>query len=118
MIRLKNLQFSESINQQKLVFDEGWFNKLHRIFVYLFFCVWGVLPFLIYFDPHRNYSQKGIEYYLVFFFTIFCAYVIYRKASEKKLNKLSSYLGFAYQIQQENVHISKVKVCLLPTITA
>ncbi len=90
MRNLKNLNIEESINRKKLIYTERWFDKLDRFVIYLCF-TWGfVLPFLIYFDPHRDYAKTGIEYYIVFIFSLFCAYVVYRKATEKKLTEINS----------------------------
>ena len=90
MRNLKELNITESIKREKLIYTENWFDKLDRIVIYLFF-TWGfVLPFLVYFNPHRDFSKTGIEFYLIFIFSIFCAYVIFRKATEKKLTKIES----------------------------
>src|SRR5690606_4185606 len=63
---LKNLNIDESIKRKKLIYTENWFDKLDQIVIYIFFS-WGfVLPFLVYFDPHRDYTKTGIEYYLLF----------------------------------------------------
>lgn len=87
---LKELNITESIKREKLIYTENWFDKLDRIVIYLFF-TWGfVLPFLVYFNPHRDFSKTGIEFYLIFIFSIFCAYIIFRKATEKKLTKIES----------------------------
>ncbi|UOK42188.1 MULTISPECIES: hypothetical protein [Flavobacterium] len=90
MRNLKKLDVEKSIELKKLVYVENWFDKLDRFVIYIFFS-WGfVLPFLIYFDPHRDYSKTGFEYYLIFILSLFCAYVVYRKATEKKLCEIIS----------------------------
>ncbi|SHG49655.1 hypothetical protein [Flavobacterium defluvii] len=90
MRSLKNLNIKKSIEQNKLVYSEGWFDKFDRIAIYMFFS-WGFLtPFLVYFNHHRDYSKTGIEFYLLFIFSFFCAFTIYRKATEKKLTKIIS----------------------------
>ena len=87
---LKNLNIDESIKRKKLIYTENRFDKLDQIVIYIFFS-WGfVLPFLVYFDPHRDFTKTGIEYYLLFIFSIFCGYVIFRKATEKKLTEIES----------------------------
>ena len=87
---LKNLNIDESIKRKKLIYTENWFDKLDKIVIYIFFS-WGfVLPFLVYFNPHRDFTKTGIEYYLLFLFSIFCGYVIFRKATEKKLTEIES----------------------------
>ncbi|WP_291286421.1 hypothetical protein [Flavobacterium sp.] len=90
MRRLKNLNRRKSIEQNKLVYSESWLDKFDTIILYLFFS-WGFLmPFLVYFNPHRDYSKTGIEFYLLFIFSLFCAFTIYRKATEKQLTKIIS----------------------------
>ncbi|MET3025406.1 hypothetical protein ABXT06_01900 [Flavobacterium sp. UW10123] len=90
MRRLKNLNIRKSIEQRKLVFSENWFDKFDTITIYMFFS-WGfIMPFLVYFNPYRDYSKTGIEFYLLFIFSFFCAFTIYRKAIEKKLTKIVS----------------------------
>lgn len=87
---LNKLDIEKSIELKKLVYVESWFDKLDRFVIYIFFS-WGfILPFLIYFDPYRDYSKTGFEYYLIFILSIFCAYVVYRKATEKKLCEINS----------------------------
>lgn len=87
---LNKLDIEKSIELKKLVYVESWFDKLDRFVIYIFFC-WGfILPFLIYFDPYRDYSKTGFEYNLIFILSIFCAYVVYRKATEKKLCEINS----------------------------
>lgn len=90
MRNLKNLNIDESLKRKKLIYDENWFEKLDRIVIYVFFG-WGfILPFFVYFNPNRDFTKTGIEYYLLFLFSIFCAYVIFRKATEKKLTEIES----------------------------
>lgn len=90
MRNLKNLNVNQSIKCKKLIYTESWFDKIDAFVVYLFF-LWGlVLPFFIFFNPYRDYSETGIEYYLAFIFSFFCLYVIYRKATEKKLIEIKS----------------------------
>lgn len=48
------------------------------------------MPFFVYFNPYRNYSKTGIEFYLLFLFSFFALYTIYRKATEKLLTKIVS----------------------------
>ncbi len=87
---LKNLNIDESIKRKKLIYTENWFDNLDKIVIYIFFS-WGfVLPFLVYFNPYRDFTKTGIEYYLLFLFSIFCGYVIFRKATEKKLTEIES----------------------------
>ncbi|PWB22113.1 hypothetical protein, partial [Flavobacterium sp. HTF] len=90
MRKLKDLNIKKSIEKNKLVYSEDWFEKFGAIVLYLFFS-WGfVLPFLVYFNPYRDRSETGTEYYLLFAFSIFFAYSIYRKATEKYLTKIES----------------------------
>jgi len=87
---LKQLNIEESIRQEKLIFKEGWLDKFDTITIYFIFSWATIIPFLVYFDPHRNKSETGIFYYLTFLMTVLGIYVIYRKATEKKLIKISS----------------------------
>ena len=91
MRNLKNLNIEESIKCKKLIYTESWFDKIDQVVIYLFF-TWGfILPFLIFFNPHRNQAERGIEYYVIFVFSLFCGYVIFRKATEKKLTEINSH---------------------------
>ena len=87
---LNKLDIEKSIELKKLVYVESWFDKLDRFVIYIFFFFFFILPFLIYFAPYRDYSKTGFEYYLIFILSIFCAYVVYRKATEKKLCEINS----------------------------
>lgn len=90
MRRLKNLNSKKSIEQNKLIYSEDWFDKFDRITIYMFFSGGFINPFLIYFDPYRDHSKTGLGYYLLFIFSLFCAFTIYRKATEKQLTKIVS----------------------------
>ncbi|HRO74978.1 MAG TPA: hypothetical protein PLP27_02385 [Crocinitomicaceae bacterium] len=83
MRQLKQLNIEKSIKQEKLIFKESWFDKFDAITVYLVFGWFVILPFLMFFDPYR--TQGEIGYYLIFIMTFFGIYVIYRKATEKRL---------------------------------
>lgn len=88
MRSLKNLDIRKSIEQNKLVYSENWFHKFGTIVLYLIFS-WGfILPFLIFFDPYRDHSKTGFEFYFLFIFSVFSGYVIYRKATEKQFIKI------------------------------
>jgi len=90
MRSLKNLNVKKSIEQNKLVYSESWLDKFDKLTIYMFFS-WGFInPFLIYFDPYRDKSKTGIGFYLLFIFSFYCLYVIYRKATEKRLTKIVS----------------------------
>lgn len=90
MRKLEQLNIDESINQQKLIFKESWLDKLDAIAIYFFFTWAAILPFILYFDPHRDRTETGFIYYLLFLMTFFSVYVIYRKATDKKLIKIST----------------------------
>lgn len=90
MRRLKNLNIEKSIAKSKLVYSESWFDILDTIILFLFFSFGFICPFLVYFDPYRDQSKTGTEYYLLFFMSAFFAYAIYRKATEKHLTKIIS----------------------------
>lgn len=103
MRRLKNLNVRKSIKQNKLVYTEDWMDKFDKISLYLFFS-WGFLmPFLVYFNPYRDYSKTGIEFYLLFIFSLFCVFTIYRKATEKRLIKIVS----KYGLEENKILISQ-----------
>ena len=88
MRNLKNLNKSRSIEKQKLVFDENWSDKIDTI-VFCAFFLWGaILPFLIFFDPHKN--DDGPEYYFIFVFSVFCFFAIYKKLREKYFYKIET----------------------------
>ena len=91
MRNLKNLNIDESIKRKKLIYTENWFGKLDQIVIYIFFS-WGfVLPFLVYFNPNRDFTKTGIEYYLLFIFSIFDhIYILLRKSlyANIKMNSL------------------------------
>jgi len=90
MRSLKNLDVEKSIIKSKLIYTESWFEKFNTIMLYLFFSFGVICPFLVYHDPYRDHSKTGTEYYLLFFMSIFFAYAIYRKATEKHLTKIIS----------------------------
>jgi hypothetical protein len=103
MRRLKNLNIKKSIELNKLVYSEDWFDIFDRIAIYMFFS-WGFLtPFLVYFNSHRDYSKTGIEFYLLFIFSLFCAFTIYRKATEKQLTKIVS----KYTAEENKLYINE-----------
>lgn len=87
---LNQLNVEESVRLEKLVYKENWLNKIDTLAVYFIFGCFMVAPLLIYVGETRNQGHVGIFYYLLFVITIFGAYVIYRKATEKKLIKIIS----------------------------
>lgn len=90
MRSLKNLNITKSIERNQLVYSEDWLDKFDKITIYLFFSWCFLMPFLVYFNPYRDYSKTGIEFYLLFIFSFYALYVIYRKATEKQLSKIES----------------------------
>ncbi len=90
MRNLKDLNIEKSIVKRKLVYTESWFDIFDTILLFILFSFLFILPFIVYFDPYRDYSQTGTEYYLLFFISLFFAYAIYRKATEKYLTKIIS----------------------------
>jgi len=87
---LKQLDINGSIKQEKLIFKESWLDKFDTITVYFVFGWATIVPFLVYFDPHRNKNETGLFHYLIFLMTFLSIYVIYRKATENKLIKITS----------------------------
>nr|WP_294785742.1 hypothetical protein [uncultured Flavobacterium sp.] len=90
MRSLKNLNIEKSIIKSKLVYTESWSDIFDTILIFILFSFLVICPFLVYFDPYRDYSQTETEYYLLFFISLFSAYAIYRKATEKHLTKIIS----------------------------
>jgi len=90
MRNLKDIDINKSLEQRKLIYPEKWFEKLDSPGIYLVCLVFFSLPFLIYFDPHRDKSKTGIEFYLLFIVSLFSIYAIYRKATEKMLSEIVS----------------------------
>ena len=103
MRSLKNLNVKKSIEQNKLVYSESWLDKFGSYIIYLF-CLSGfITPFLIFYDPYRDHSKTGFEYYLVFILSIFFVYSFYRKATEKRLIKIVS----KYDAKENNLLINE-----------
>ncbi|QDW19579.1 hypothetical protein [Flavobacterium sp. KBS0721] len=103
MRSLKNLNVKKSIEQNKLVYSESWLDKFGSYIFYLF-CLSGfITPFLIFYDPYRDHSKTGFEYYLVFILSIFFVYSFYRKATEKRLIKIVS----KYDAKENNLLINE-----------
>jgi hypothetical protein len=102
MRNLKNLNISQSIKFEKLIFDEKWFDKIDRLVIYFFFTWGAILPFLIFNDPYQKVSEKTISSYLIFIITLVCLYVIYRKATEKNLIKITSKYNLEKNIELVN----------------
>jgi hypothetical protein len=70
MRKLKNLNVEKSIQLQKLVYTESSSDKFDKFIIY-FLCCWGfLLPFLIYFDSHRDRSKTEFELNLIFIISI------------------------------------------------
>lgn len=103
MRNLKNLNIKKSIESGKLVYSEDWLDKFGTYVFYLFCCSGFIFPFLIYFDPYRNYSKTGFEYYLLFIFSVFFIYSFYRKAFEKHLTIIES----KYDIEKNRLLINE-----------
>ncbi len=103
MRNLKNLDIEKSITKSKLVYSESWSDIFDTILLFILFSFLFICPFLIYFDPYRDYSKTGTEYYLLFFMSLFFAYAIYRKATEKHLTKIIS----KYDAERNRAIISK-----------
>ncbi|WP_281231224.1 hypothetical protein [Flavobacterium gelatinilyticum] len=103
MRRLKNLNYKKSIEKNKLIYSEDWFDKFDTISIYMFYSVLFLMPFLVYFNPHRDYSKTGIEFYLLFIFSFYALYTIYRKATEKLLTKIVS----KYDVEKNRILINE-----------
>jgi len=88
MRNIENININESLNKQKLVFKEDWFDKFDRFSLYFIFSlVIGVFSFVIFNLKIENTLVTDIIFPLVI---LFCIYVIYRKASELSLTKVES----------------------------
>jgi len=85
MRNLKNLNVKKSIEQNKLFYSESWLDKFGSYVFYLF-CLSGfIASFLIFYDPYRDHSKTGFEYYLVFILSIFFVYSFIEKQPKKDL---------------------------------
>ncbi|CAM3586677.1 hypothetical protein FSS13T_22600 [Flavobacterium saliperosum S13] len=88
MRQLKNLNVHKSINTKSLIFEENFGDKLDRITIYLFFTYFGIMPYL-YADFSKD--NQNIYYFISSLLSLFCLYVVYRKATEKNLNKIETF---------------------------
>lgn len=88
MRNLKDINIEKSIEQKKLIYPQKWFEKLDSPGIYFIYCMCFSFPFLIYFDPYRDKTKTGIEFYLLFIVSLSSIYAIYRKATEKRLSEI------------------------------
>ncbi|MCG9911296.1 MAG: hypothetical protein MH137_08335 [Flavobacteriales bacterium] len=91
MRRIENINIDQSVKRQKLVFEEDWFDKLDRIFIYLFTSGFVVYPLLAIKEADfSNINDKFISLTIFPMLIVFGIYVIYRKATEKRLMKINT----------------------------
>lgn len=87
MRSLKNLDIEKSIESQKLVFDESWFDKFDTItsyfmFLSLIFCsIFGIVEI-------KLSANSDFEYFIYACVLIFGLYIFYSKLTEKNLKEI------------------------------
>lgn len=84
MRKIVKIDIPKSIKQEKLLFEEAWFDKLQSIALYIFFSFAIILFSSIYGVKSTNSNEEFYKYLSAFGIILF-AYIIYRKATEKKL---------------------------------
>lgn len=110
---LKKLDIPKSIRSKKLIFQEGWFEKLDTLTIYAIFLMligysfWG-------FNQITPSFDNSLEYFVLTLLFSFSLYVLYCKFSEKHLKEIKSYISSAEAkdriiryAQKRNYRISK-----------
>lgn len=96
MRTLKDFDWQKSIQTGHLVFKETWLDKLDRFVIYLIFSAGVIVPALIFFDPSRNTQHDDMWWLLAILPSAVCLYIIYRKATEKRLTIIETQLDVKY----------------------
>jgi len=96
MRRLDDFDWQKSIQTSRLVFKETWIDILDRFVIYLVFSAGVIAPALIFFDPYRNTQHDDMWWLLAVLPSIVCLYIIYRKATEKRLTIIGTQLDAKY----------------------
>lgn len=110
---LKKLNITKSIQSKKLIFQEGWFEKLDTLTIYAIFSVligyslWGFKQITASFD-------NSLEYIVLTLLISFSLYTLYCKFSEKYLKEIKCLISTAEAkdriikyAQKRNYRISK-----------
>lgn len=88
---ITKIDIVESVSRHKLIFQEDWLDKFDRFVVYIFFSGLIIYPALTFFEADFNKpNDKIISLTLLPICILFGLYVIYRKATEKLLFKLTT----------------------------
>jgi hypothetical protein len=89
MRRITKINIDESVNRHRLIFQESWVDKLDRLVIYFSFGVFLVYPVLTFINADfKNPNDKFISLTILPISILFGLYVIYRKATEKRLFKV------------------------------
>lgn len=89
MRHIVKVNIEQSVNKQKLVFEEEWSDKIDRVAIYIFFSGFIIYPLLLIFKADfSNSNDKFFSLTILPVFVLFGCYVIYRKATEKLLFKI------------------------------
>lgn len=91
MRRIVKINIEESVSQNKLIFQEEWLDKFDRMVVYLFGS--GIVLFSILTlnkADFTNPNEKFIALSILPLSIVFGLYVVYRKATEKRLFTLTT----------------------------
>ncbi|MFD2962499.1 MULTISPECIES: hypothetical protein [Olivibacter] len=91
MRTLKDFNWQKSIQTRRLVIKETWLDKFDRFVIYLIFSAGVIVPALIFFDPSRNKRHDDM-WWLAILPSVVCLYIIYRKATEKRLTIIGTQL--------------------------
>ena len=91
MRKIENINVTESINKQRLIFEEEWSDKLDRVFIYFVFSLCTILPLITIIHADFN-NQNDKIFSLLLFILVFPSglYILYRKATEKNLFKITT----------------------------
>jgi len=90
MRQLRNLNVTESIEQNHLVYDQKWYEKIDLILMFFQFGFFIFISILILNTPFNDKNDKDFVIYFNLPLTIFLGYVAYRKAREKRLIKIDT----------------------------
>ncbi|WP_460610461.1 hypothetical protein [Hymenobacter terrigena] len=91
MRRLQGINISSSLKANKLVFDVPWTDVLDSIAFYLFFSSPIVFIGILVNNTDFNNSNDAFLVAIILpLIALLCGYVMYRKATERKLTKITS----------------------------
>ena len=88
---IRKLNIEDSILKGKLIFKEGYLDKINRLTVYIFFSPLIILPVLMILNQNFENANDAFLLYTIFPISIFTGlYIFYRNASEKSLIKIET----------------------------